>query len=79
MTIPADSAESVSDDDSERDAEEDNFSHNDLEMLGEQSDTTDVTGNTNSTGTASSSHQEGHSDYYYRDRLLNCVCMLNSM
>jgi len=47
MMLPADSAtaaESVSDNDSDRDAEEeDDFSDNDLDLLSEQSDTTDVT------------------------------------
>jgi len=33
--------------------EEEDFSDNDLEILGEQSDTTDVTGNTNRTDTVS--------------------------
>ena len=54
MTIPAHFAvvvESMSDNDSERDAEEeDDASDNDLEILGEQSGTADTT---NSTGDAS--------------------------
>ncbi len=51
MTLPEDSttvSESVSDNDSE-----DDVSGNDLEILDEQSDTADVTGDTNSTGGAS--------------------------
>ena len=57
MTSLADSVtttESVSDNDSDRDEdEEENVSDNDLEILGDRTDTEDVVGNTNSTGVPS--------------------------